>query len=121
MQNLIPCKSAFRCHLTLHRTIDNISHGQVALCIYSLARATQKHPEFSGPSLGPKFATKNERNFSEEQIRKGRDGVLGLQSGSNKGASQVNSENNTGTLMTLLDSYFRPDTVEWEILGTCNM
>ena len=63
--------------------------SQVALCLYSLARATQKHPEYSGPSLGPKFATKNERNFSEEQIRKGRDGVIGLQSGSNKGASQV--------------------------------
>lgn len=84
-----------------HRTIDNFLHGKVALCIYSLARATQKHPEFSGPSLGPKFATKNERNFSEEQIRKGRDGVLGLQSGSNKGASQVNSKNNTGTFMTI--------------------
>ncbi len=104
---------------TLHRIVDNISHCQVALCIYSLARATQKHPEFSGPSLGPKFATKNERNFSEEQIRKGRDGVLGLQTGSNKGASQVNSENNTGTFMTLLDSYLRPDTVAWEILDTC--
>ena len=63
---------------------------KVALCIYSLARATQKHPEYQGPSLGPKFSTKNERNFSEEQIRKGRDGVIGLQSGTNKGASQVN-------------------------------
>ena len=52
-------------------------------------RATQNHPEYTGPSLGPKMATKNERNFSDEQIRQGRDGVIGLQSGSNKGASQV--------------------------------
>ena len=62
---------------------------QVSLCIFSLGRATQNHPEYTGPSLGPKMATKNERNFSEEQIRQGRDGVIGLQSGSNKGASQV--------------------------------
>ena len=55
----------------------------------ALGRATQNHPEYTGPSLGPKMATKNERNFSDEQIRQGRDGVIGLQSGSNKGASQV--------------------------------
>jgi len=35
------------------------------------------------------MATKNERNFTDEQIRQGRDGVIGLQSGSNKGASQA--------------------------------
>merc|ERR1712066_250890 len=63
--------------------------SQVALCLYSLARVTQKHPEYSGPSLGPKMATKNERNFTEEQVRRGRDGMVGLQSGSNKGASQA--------------------------------
>merc|ERR1719291_720411 len=62
---------------------------QVALCLFSLARATQNHPEFSGPSLGPKTATKNERNFTDEQIRKGRDGHIGLQSGTNAGASQA--------------------------------
>ena len=32
-----------------------------------------------GPTLGPKFSTKNERNFSEEQNRKVRDGEIGLQ------------------------------------------
>merc|ERR1712079_949751 len=58
--------------------------SQVALCLYSLARATQKYPEYQGPSLGPRMATKNERNFTEEQIRKGREGVIGLQSGTNK-------------------------------------
>merc|ERR1712061_951546 len=61
---------------------------QVTLCIYALARTTQKHPEYTGPTMGPKMATKNERNFSEEQIRQGRDGQIGLQAGSNKGASQ---------------------------------
>ena len=75
--------------LMLQDLFEGRNLSQVALCIYSLARATQKHPEYQGPSLGPKFATKNERNFSEEEIRKGRDGVIGLQSGTNKGASQV--------------------------------
>merc|ERR1719233_889883 len=56
---------------------------QVVLCLYSLGRITQKHPEYKGPAIGPKMATKNERNFSEEQIRQGRDATIGLQSGSN--------------------------------------
>merc|ERR1712215_591245 len=51
---------------------------QVALCLFSLGRATQKHPEYTGPQIGPKMAAKNARNFTEEQIRKGRDGVIGL-------------------------------------------
>ena len=62
---------------------------QVALCLFSLGRATQKHPDYQGPTLGPKMATKNERNFSDEQIRQGRDGHIALQSGTNVGASQA--------------------------------
>merc|ERR1712242_512574 len=62
---------------------------QVTLCLYALARTTQKHPEYTGPTMGPKMATANKRNFSEEQIRQGRDGQVGLQAGSNKGASQA--------------------------------
>ena len=52
---------------------------QVTLCLYALARTTQKHPEYNGPKMGPKMATENKRNFSEEQIRQGRDGQVGLQ------------------------------------------
>merc|ERR1712061_828220 len=62
---------------------------QVALCLYALGRATQNHPEYTGPQIGPKMATENKRNFTEEQIKKGRDGQIGLQAGSNKGASQA--------------------------------
>lgn len=61
---------------------------QVALCLYALARITQKHPEYKGPALGPKMATENKRNFTEEEIRRLRDADIGLQAGSNKGASQ---------------------------------
>ena len=52
---------------------------QVTLCLYALARTTQKHPEYAGPQMGPKMSTENKREFSEEQIRKGRDGQVGLQ------------------------------------------
>ena len=62
---------------------------QVVLCLFSLGRTTQKHPEYTGPQIGPKMADKNVRNFSEEQILAGRNSQIGLQAGSNKGASQV--------------------------------
>jgi hypothetical protein len=62
---------------------------QVVLCLFSLGRTTQKHPEYTGPQIGPKMAAKNERNFSEEQILAGRNAQIGLQAGSNKGASQA--------------------------------
>lgn len=39
------------------------------------------------PSIGPKESEKNVRNFSEEQMRAGQ-GVISLQYGSNKGATQ---------------------------------
>ncbi|XP_059468373.1 muscle-specific protein 20 [Neocloeon triangulifer] len=61
--------------------------AQVTLSLYALGRITQKHPEYNGPSLGPKMAEKHEREFSEEQLRAS-EGHLGLQMGFNKGASQ---------------------------------
>lgn len=42
---------------------------------------------YGKPSIGPKEAEKNVRNFSEEQLRAGQ-GVISLQYGSNKGANQ---------------------------------
>jgi len=62
--------------------------AQVTLCLYSLGRITQKHPEYKGPALGPKMAEKNERSFTEEQLRANQ-GELNLQMGYNKGASQA--------------------------------
>ncbi|XP_034488170.1 myophilin [Drosophila innubila] len=60
---------------------------QVTLSLYALGRITQKHPEYTGPTLGPKMADKNERVFTEEQLR-AHEGELNLQMGYNKGASQ---------------------------------
>ncbi|XP_063613437.1 muscle-specific protein 20-like [Penaeus indicus] len=62
---------------------------QVVLCIYSLGRQTQKHPEYQGPTLGPKMAEEQKRDWDEDQQRMMRDGQIGLQMGYNKGASQA--------------------------------
>ena len=44
--------------------------AQVTLTLYSLARITQKHPDYKGPHMGPKMATENKRNFTGEQYVK---------------------------------------------------
>ena len=43
---------------------------------------------FPGPTLGPKESQQNKREFTEEQMRAG-EGVIGLQAGTNKVASQA--------------------------------
>ena len=43
---------------------------------------------FEGPTIGPKESTEQKREFSEEQLQAGK-GVIGLQMGTNKGASQA--------------------------------
>ena len=40
---------------------------QRSLWTSSLARITQKHPDYKGPQMGPKMATENKRNFTGEQ------------------------------------------------------
>ncbi|QQP55657.1 Myophilin, partial [Caligus rogercresseyi] len=44
---------------------------------------------YEGPRLGPKMSTENKRNFSEEDARRLRDAQVGLQAGTNKGATQT--------------------------------
>jgi len=61
--------------------------GLVVTCIHALGRMAQKNG-FDGPVLGPKEATQNKRQFSEEQMQEGKK-VIGLQMGTNKGASQA--------------------------------
>jgi len=60
---------------------------QVVLTIHALGRKAQKNG-FDGPTLGPKESDKNVREFSAEQIAAGQN-VIGLQYGTNKGASQA--------------------------------
>lgn len=61
---------------------------QVAISLMALGRTAQDKG-YDGPVLGPKMAHENKREFTEEQIRQGRDAQIGLQAGSNKGASQA--------------------------------
>jgi len=59
---------------------------QVVLTIFALGRKAQANG-FNGPALGPREAQRNTRDFSEEQLKAGQS-VIGLQMGTNKGASQ---------------------------------
>ncbi|CAD7082723.1 unnamed protein product [Hermetia illucens] len=58
--------------------------NSVVICLQSLGR---KAHNYGKPSIGPKEADKNVRQFSEEQLRAGQN-VISLQYGSNKGATQ---------------------------------
>ncbi|KAF5285032.1 hypothetical protein FQR65_LT02344 [Abscondita terminalis] len=62
--------------------------AQVTNTIFALGRQTYKHPEWKGPYLGPKPSDENVRDFTEEQLKAGQT-VIGLQAGSNKGATQA--------------------------------
>lgn len=62
----------------LYMIVDNIT---------TLGGMAQK-VGFSGPALGVRVATANKREFTEEQLKAGQN-VIGLQYGSNKGASQA--------------------------------
>lgn len=44
---------------------------------------------FDGPTIGPKMSEGEKREWTEDDLRAGRQGVIGLQAGSNKGASQA--------------------------------
>jgi len=59
--------------------------NSVIICLQSLGR---KAANFGQPSIGPKESTKNVREFTEEQLRAS-EGIVNLQYGSNKGASQT--------------------------------
>ncbi|KAK2570708.1 Transgelin-2 [Acropora cervicornis] len=50
--------------------------------------STAQSKGYDGPVLGPKIAEKNERGFSEEQVKASREGHIGMQAGTNKLASQ---------------------------------
>ncbi|KAK9497074.1 hypothetical protein O3M35_004453 [Rhynocoris fuscipes] len=62
--------------------------AQVTTALFALGRQTYKHAEWPGPYLGPKPADECKREFTEEQLRAG-ESIIGLQAGSNKGATQA--------------------------------
>ncbi|XP_019646992.1 PREDICTED: myophilin-like [Branchiostoma belcheri] len=60
----------------------------VTQCFFAMGRVAQTKPGYDGPIIGPRQAARNEREFSEEQLRQG-EAVISLQYGSNKGATQA--------------------------------
>ncbi|XP_013070232.2 myophilin-like isoform X1 [Biomphalaria glabrata] len=60
---------------------------QVCAAIRNFGIEAESRPSFSGSRTWPKRAEQNRRNFSEEQLRAS-EGVINLQMGSNKGATQ---------------------------------
>jgi hypothetical protein len=63
---------------------DGENLHQVCTCIYALGRRAQKN---GLPGLGPKESDRNERNFTDEQLREGQK-IISLQYGTNKLANQ---------------------------------
>jgi len=66
--------------------------------IHSLGRKVWDIPGM--PKLGPKESSENKREFTEEQMKSGQ-GIIGLQMGSNKGASQAGQ--NFGKTRAIID------------------
>merc|ERR1712121_360794 len=74
---------------SLFQTVDLFegrNMAQVLSCIQQLGTEAQRHG-FNGPTIGPKPTEKHEVQFTEEQLRAGQ-GIIGLQAGTNKLASQ---------------------------------
>ncbi|XP_076053765.1 transgelin-3-like isoform X2 [Oratosquilla oratoria] len=66
---------------------ENKNLYMVVDCLYGLGGMAQKK-SYDGPCIGVKVAQENKRNFSEEVLSESKK-VIGLQYGSNKGASQA--------------------------------
>ncbi|XP_057291581.1 myophilin-like [Hydractinia symbiolongicarpus] len=99
---LSSCESVGCNKVDLFQTVDlyeSTNVPQVINGIFALGRKAQKIG-FDGPRLGPEEASENKREFTEEQLRAG-EGVIGLQAGSNKGASQAGQ--NFGKTRAIID------------------
>jgi hypothetical protein len=74
----------------LFQPVDLFEARNVKAVVKSLAALARTclNKGFEGPAFGPKMAEQNKREFSEDQLRAGREGHIGLQAGSNKGATQ---------------------------------
>ncbi|EEZ98617.2 Muscle-specific protein 20-like Protein [Tribolium castaneum] len=67
---------------------DQKNIAAVTITIFAIGRTAYKHPEWKGPWLGPRPSEENKREFTEQQLRAG-EAIIGLQAGTNKGATQA--------------------------------
>lgn len=70
----------------MFQTTSFIPHTHSFNHVYLYGQAAAKG--LSVPGLGPREATENKREFSQEQLKEGQN-VIGLQMGTNKLASQA--------------------------------
>jgi len=82
------------------QTVDLYEGGNMVAVINGIHSLGRKAQSKGQRGIGPKESAKNERTFTEEQLRSG-DGVIGLQMGSNKGASQAGQ--NFGKTRAIID------------------
>jgi hypothetical protein len=61
---------------------------------------TAKNKGFDGPTIGPKMSEGEKREWTEEELRAGRQGTIGLQMGSNKGATAAGINMGKGRSIT---------------------
>ncbi|XP_065071495.1 myophilin-like [Rhopilema esculentum] len=88
--------------LDTFQTVDLYENQNMTQVIDGIHALGRKAPSvgYRGPGLGPKEATANKREFTEQQRRAG-DGIIGLQAGYNKGASQAGQ--NFGKTRAIID------------------
>jgi len=85
---LTACENLGMKKLDLFQTVDLYEGANMPQVILGISALGRKAQSLGTHGIGPKESVKNERTFTEEQLREGRN-VIGLQMGSNKGASQA--------------------------------
>ncbi|XP_065071512.1 myophilin-like [Rhopilema esculentum] len=86
----------------LFQTADLYEGANIVQVVNGLAALARKAQSsgYDGPSFGPKESTAAPREFTQEQLEAGKS-IIGLQMGSNKGASQAGQ--NFGKTRQILD------------------
>ncbi|XP_075246565.1 transgelin-3-like [Convolutriloba macropyga] len=94
------CESIGVKKLDLFQTVDLYEGQNMAQVLNGIAALGRKAQTMGHAGFGPKESSENKREFTEEQTRAGQN-VIGLQMGSNKGASQAGQ--NFGKTRAILD------------------
>ena len=84
----------------LFQTVDLFEAANMTQVIQTIHALGRKAKSKGAHGIGPKESQKNTREFTEDQLRAGH-GVIGLQMGSNKGATQAGQ--NFGKTRAILD------------------
>ncbi|XP_047989323.1 muscle-specific protein 20 [Leguminivora glycinivorella] len=107
MENITNFQAAIKAYgvadIDVFQTVDlweKKDIAQVVSTLFALGRETYRHPEWTGPKLGPKPSEECKREFSDEVLNAGQT-IVGLQAGSNKGATQAGQNMGAGRKILL--------------------